>query len=142
METVKEDGVKYLVVRKSATEADVSKYVRKDGELVMESKHHVINGSCDCKGFEFRKNCTHLDQMAEPVAGRAVELAEARMVMRDMLREFGNDARMPDEPYEKDGDGHVVCVNVDVVGDKKIVYEGCYSGVKVRLRMTARGGVR
>jgi len=132
------DEVKYLVRRKSPTEAEVAKYVRKDGELVLESTHKVSNGSCDCKGFEFRKDCTHLTQVSEPVSGRAVDLAEARLVIRDVLREFGNDARMPEEPYEKDGEGRVVCVNVDVVGAKKITYEACYNGVKVRLKMAPR----
>ena len=117
-----------------------------DGTVRKESEYKITKGGCECKAFEFQRNCKHMDMvMQERVEGHPVSLSDARTRVRQLIQEFHQvykHVELPPEPYERDETDMVVCATIHLKNPvqqssvlTKGVWEGCLrdNGMKIRL---------
>lgn len=75
------------------------------GTPIVETKHIVKRGKCDCKGFEHRLDCRHVKMIQhrhEAVDRTAARQAVSRLIAR--LEEWPEIDRLVLEGYETDGE--------------------------------------
>lgn len=75
------------------------------GVPIVEAKHVVKHGKCDCKGFEHRLDCRHVKMVQhrhEAVDRKTARQAASRLV--DRLEEWPEIDRMVLDGYETDGE--------------------------------------
>lgn len=147
----KNDG--FYILKKSDSGYDVLKVVETPEGLIKEdSKYHLIKGTsgymCDCPGFMHRKECKHSLMPFRNDTGKTVSLTSARGIISGMLtnlRQHFKEAKLDEEPYERDESGGVKRITVHLTGCVNIdshlspgVWEGTLKDTGVVLRMVIK----
>lgn len=137
MTTETKEEPRYLVLKISEVEAGVVKLVRGEAGPVVEARHRVKDGACDCPGYSYRKVCRHLEMVATITDAKSLEvpLHEARGMAQILLREFPG-GKLPPEPFDRDEvTGMVKGVTILAPGPEEVTYAGTLAGVRVTVKV-------
>ena len=134
-----------MCLRKAEGEWEIIKFGKsEEGVLVEEFRYQVKHGVCNCEGFEFRRDCKHLQMANEKIETRPVNLTEARKIMKVLVdqlsgREFDYVRPDPEEPYVQEDGGKVVELKVEArcaqKRPKPLTLVGTWEGLRVRVRL-------
>jgi len=114
----------------------ITKWVEGEGNDVIKESSYLVSGAgCQCKAFEFKQSCKHVDMVLNSPPDAAVELSEARKSVRgfiERLRTVYGTVEIPPEPYERNVEGKVTCITIKMgnpaYGKSQIFFPGTWTG--------------